>query len=137
MTPEIKTHYTNEEIVSITMKSEVKVLQGNLHFIIEEIKFFNDLLSARTFLNERRNEEDLKFLFELLESFKETTNIHNQTVSDFKLKLDHIRECDDVQCEIHYIQEYELLKAAMQKHFLEFNKLKEVLHKFVSRNLKT
>lgn len=137
MTQEIKTHYSNEEIVSINMKSEVNLLKEHLLSILAEISFYNDLLSAKAFLDDSKNEEDLKYLFDRLNKFKETTNFHNQTVLEFRVKLENIRECDDVQCEIHYIQEYELLKFAMQKHFLEFHKLKEVVHKFVSNNLKS
>lgn len=135
MTKEIKSHYTNEEIISINMKSEVNMFKEHLYFVFTEIKFFKNLLSARGFLDESKNEEDVKFLFDMLDMFKETTEFHNQTVLEFRVKLGNIRECDDVQCEIHYIQEYELLKTAMQKHLLEFQKLKEVVHKFISKNL--
>lgn len=136
MKQEIEPHYTNEEIMFVSMKPEVGLLKVQLDFIISEIEFFNDLLSSNFFLEDSRNEEDLKFIFNRLRVLKDITLLHTQTVLDFRIKLDDIRECEDLQCEHHYIQEHVLLKSSMEKHFSEIRKFKEILHQFISKNVK-
>src|SRR5690606_37614854 len=82
-----------------------------LEFNEKEIGFLANLLSAQ-------DSPQSKELHQKMESARETNQNHQHKFLDFKNNFEkNHRECDEMDCDIHYMKEYFVLKEVLTKYF--------------------
>ena len=116
MLEQMQDHFNDEEIIKLNIEQNMARWEYLLEFNETEIEFLtNLLLSKRT-----DNSEQVDFLLQKMEEVKETNTLHKKTFLDFKINLEGRRECDEIECETHYVKQYFVLKEILLKYFQAF-----------------
>lgn len=66
-------------------------------------------------------------LFERLEGLTKTNEILGNLVTISDNKWEGIRECDDLQCEAHFLEEYIELKRKVESYLSDVQLLKKIM----------
>ncbi len=133
MIAKFEEHYSDAEIMKLNIHSETTKWKEELEFHLNELDFYYSLLTSK--LVKGSHAEELENLLRELKNMKEDTKSHGQTLFDFKRKLEGMKECDDVQCENHYLQDHLLLKASLDKHFRNYRSIKAHLQNHIGKEM--
>ncbi|WP_424494328.1 hypothetical protein [Salinimicrobium sp. GXAS 041] len=134
MITEFEEHYNDVDIMKLNINTETTKWKEELEFNTSEIKFYHSLLTSK--LVQDSNAVEVKSFMNQLRSIQEDNQFKFRSVFDFKRKLEGMKECDDVQCENHYIQDHLVLKASLEKHFSNYRMIKFFFQKYFIREMK-
>lgn len=93
--------------------------------IEKESALFVNLLSARLVELSKSHNINFKPLFEEIEYFKNTNPELQEKITNYRLKLDGIQECEDLQCETHFLSDHKHFKMDVKKYLARYRKLKK------------
>lgn len=126
-------HHDDEEIQILSIQSESEDWEERLIYISEEIDFFSNILGSglKETVSVAINKEDASYLKKQLELINKANEFHLRTFFDYKIKLEGLKECDDVQCENFYLKDHLVFKTTLRKHFKYFRQLKALIFKFL------
>lgn len=110
MRDKIQDHFNDEEIIKLEIGPDMARWEQILKFHKKEIDFLSNLLSAQ-------GSWQSKELYQKMETAREINLEHQQTFLDFKNNFENHRECDEMDCDIHYMKEYFVLKEMLTKYF--------------------
>lgn len=116
---------------------ELQGWKSNLHFIEDEIIFFDHLLNSYIFQPNTQN------LFERLQDYlhrlKKTKNIKiklQKSITQHENKLGGMMECTDAYCDLQYYRKHNLLKAKAVGFISNFRELKSEIFNYARGILK-
>lgn len=135
MREEVQEHSTDIDLVKLEIMPETKRWLEKTDFINTEINFLRMLLFRNFIIKINRNVEGSKHLLKMLDELQETNTKHLKATRDLRLKLEGLRECDDVQCENLYLGEYLIFKEKIYKHLEEVQQVKSLLYDYFASGL--
>jgi len=123
MTPKIYNHDTEVDVVHKYNSIELKGWINQLKYIDSEI---DKLLNL--FANSVQDREVPEKILVLFSKRKEANKKLYETVLSYSNTYSKAAECDDIQCDIAYLSEYEHLRKSYQYHISKYQKLKDTLY---------
>ncbi|HLT33537.1 MAG TPA: hypothetical protein VKZ98_07095 [Aquaticitalea sp.] len=123
MTHEIYEHDTNVDVVHKYNSIELKTWINQLQYIDTEI---DKLLTL--YARSLQTEEIPKAALLLFSKRKDANTQLYQTVLRYTNIYSQASECDDIQCDMAYLNEYERLRKSYQYHLTRYQKLKDKLY---------
>lgn len=129
MTHEVYSHDTDVDVVHKYNAIELKGWINQLQYIDKEIdKLLN--LYAKSVQNGKIPEN----MAELFSKRKETNTQIYETVLRYSNIYSKAAECEDIQCDMAYLSEYERLRKSYQYHLARYQKLKDHLYDHALQN---
>jgi len=129
MTHKIYDHDTDVDVVHKYNTIELKAWINQLQYIDKEIdkllKLYGQSLQGKDI-----PEQTLK----LFSKRKEANTQLYETVLNYSNIYSKSSECDDIQCDIAYLNEYERLRKSYQYHLSRYQKLKDHLYDHALHN---
>ncbi|MCB0448006.1 MAG: hypothetical protein KDD03_10945 [Gelidibacter sp.] len=123
MTQKTFNHDTDVDVVHKYNSIELKAWINQLQYIDKEIdKLLN--LYAQSIQNREIPEGTLV----LFSKRKEANKQLYETVLKYSNIYSNAAECDDIQCDMAYLEEYERLRKSYQYHLTRYQKLKDTLY---------
>lgn len=123
MTNKIFNHDTDVDVVHKYNSIELKGWINQLQYIDGEIdKLLN--LYASSLQNSEIPEKTLT----LFSKRKEANKQLYETVLKYSNIYSNVWECDDIQCDMAYLEEYDRLRKSYQYHLTRYQKLKDCLY---------
>lgn len=109
------------------MFTEVLYWKEEFKILSYEFKIYTALLANQ--MAERSKSQYVNFdqLFERLEDLMKTNENLSSLVTISDNKWEGIRECDDLQCEAHFLEEYIELKQKMESYLADVQSLKKIM----------
>jgi hypothetical protein len=123
MTPKIYTHDTEVDVVHKYNSIEIKGWINQLKYIDSEIDKLLNLFANS--VHDREIPENILVLFS---KRKEANKKLYETVMSYSNTYSKAAECDDIQCDIAYLSEYERLRKSYQYHISKYQRLKDTLY---------
>lgn len=130
MREEIQDHSSDIEIIKLEMIPETKRWLEKTDFINTEINFLRMLLFRNFIIKINKNVEGSKHLLKMLDELQETNTAHLKATRNLRIKLEGLRECDDVQCENLYLGEYLIFKEKIYVHLEEVQHVKSLMYDY-------
>lgn len=119
----IPDHFNDAEIIQIEIGPDMARWEHILKFDQQEIDFLINLLS-------KQNSEQGKGLLQEMETLKTTNQKHYHTFLEFKNEQENQRECEDLDCDTHYLKQYFVLKKILLEHFHHFRDQKSKVYAY-------
>lgn len=132
----LQEHTTDIEIIKLEIIPETKRWLEKTDFLNTEINFLRMLLFRNFIIKINTNVEASKRLLKTLDELQETNTDNLRAIRDFRVKLEGLRECDDVQCENLYLGEYLNFKEKIYEHLEEVQHVKSLLYDYFGSGLK-
>lgn len=135
MSEKIEKHYGEEDIQALFIGWDLTNWKEKLETVAEEMTFFSNLLLL---LETSPRKEGAKYT-NLLEKIKlfQTTNasFHNDLIS-YTIKLEGLKECEDLQCETYFLNGHSQFKKNIETYFSEYRNLKKTLFSKINNGIK-
>ncbi len=132
----IKPHFMDEDIQRLNLCTDVNKWKSEVTHIELENQFYKRIFSSPLMDKTAISKEDIKLLLEELE----TLNLKNMDFSDklreFIIELDGIKECDDMQCETYYLNNYQRFKIDIENYFYQNRNLKALVYSYATDGIK-
>lgn len=93
--------------------------------LAQELNLYTVLLANRMIEKSKQQYVNYDVIFDKLDSLKATTVELTESLIAANNNWDGIRECDDMQCENHFINEYAALKLKMDGYLADIQLLKK------------
>lgn len=135
MREEIQDHTTDIEMIRLEIIPETKRWLDKTDFINTEINFLRMLLFRNFIIKINTNVEGSKHLLKMLDELQEVNTANLKAIREFRIKLEGLRECDDVQCENLYLGEYLNFKERIYEHLEEVQHVKSLLYDYFGSGL--
>lgn len=133
---EFENHHREDEVVMLNITPDVAHWTNSLEHIKAELDFYRDLLRSGIVEDLKKNKQDADFLLNQIELLNEENGFQRHTLLKYQTKIEGVKECEDVVCENHYLQDHLLLKKVLEKHFGEFQSLKYKIREFLYNGFK-
>jgi len=116
------------------LHDESKELLSELNFMVDELKFFNNLLQSYSFVPHAKELfEDSGILIHDLEAIKKKNDEMRKLVNNHDNELGGMMECDDdKECALTYIGQHKNVKARVQDHIVAFKDMKRRVFAFLN-----
>jgi|SRR5690606_1394636 len=123
MSHKVYTHDTDVDVLHKYNTIELKAWINQLQYIDKEI---DNLLSL--YAQSKQNKEVPENINKLFSKRKEANMQLYKTVIKYTNTYRKTAECDDIQCDMAYLEEYERLRKSYQYHLTRYQKLKNHLY---------
>ena len=126
--------YNQDTIQHQFLNRDIKLWREELEGIEEEIHFFKNFLEVpQNKTNQELSSE--KLLLKLTEKRLENANFLS-LLSNFSIKLEGINECDNIQCETFYFNDFVDFKIQIESFLSQYRKLKQNLFLKINSHFK-
>lgn len=126
--------YNQDTIQHQFLNRDIKLWREELEGIEEEIHFFKNFLEMpQNKTNQELSSE--KLLLKLTEKRLENANFLS-LLSNFSIKLEGINECDNIQCETFYFNDFVDFKIQIESFLSQYRKLKKNLFLKINSHFK-
>lgn len=114
------------------LHEESKELLSELNFMVDELKFFKNLLQSYAFVPHTKELfEDSQALVKDLESVNKINEEMKKLVNDHDNQLGGMMECvDDKECVLNYIGQHESVKDRVHEYIVTFKEMKRRVFAF-------
>ena len=123
MSQKIYTHDTDVEVVHKYNSIELRGWINQLQYIDSEIDKLLNLYASSL-----KNSEIPESTLPLFSKRKEVNKLLYETVLKYSNIYSNVWECDDIQCDMAYLEEYDRLRKSYQYHLTRYQKLKDSLY---------
>jgi hypothetical protein len=123
MSQKIYTHDTDVEVVHKYNSIELRGWINQLQYIDSEIDKLLNLYASSL-----KNSEIPESTLTLFSKRKEVNKLLYETVLKYSNIYSNVWECDDIQCDMAYLEEYDRLRKSYQYHLTRYQKLKDSLY---------
>jgi hypothetical protein len=120
------------------MEEEIEIWKENIKSIAIEIEFYQRLLNLvlikRTTVNVKKN----SFFTDKLLSVNWKNNGYRENLVRLKNNIEQLKECDDMQCEMYFLDKHSEFKKGIEMYFSEYRGFKNeffVYYMDVLRNI--
>lgn len=122
---------TKEELLTAFHK-DAQWWRMNVGYIETEIHFIAHLLGAKLY------KENTPNLFERLQEFKQEIDTRTTEAKELKKELEFyedelqgILECEDISCDVYYLENHNELKKRFQEFYTNFNTYKTGVFEYI------
>lgn len=130
MSNEIEKHYDDEDIQRINLDRDIKLTENRNWFLVEELDFYVKFLESA--LVKEKNNQDLKQLHEKVEKLADITKEYSDKVIEFDHEAEGIIECDDLSCEVFFLNAHLRMKDKLNEHLKVSRDLKKEIFNHLS-----
>ena len=113
------------DVSKLFIQTDLELWKEETQIIEKETALFINLLSVKLVELSKSRNANFKILFDEIDFFKDSNPELQEKISSYRLKLDVINECEDLQCEKHFITTHKLLKNDVEKHLARYRQLKK------------
>ncbi|MGM0634587.1 MAG: hypothetical protein ACQESK_00875 [Bacteroidota bacterium] len=129
---EIKSHYNENDIQIMQMNSDLSHWKEIAESAQLEIEFFIKLMKSNIVEKNVDNKADKTFLMNELNAAEKINKDILQQIQDLDVKLEGMKECEDLQCETYFLNEHLQHKRKIREHFSKFRNLKNTLFSYLT-----
>ncbi len=127
------TYQNPEDTQKMYIIKDVRRWKEEIEIINVELNFYKNLLLSKLNGDGRWNSHDYKQLFEDISAIGTQNRSFQSRFATFNNKLSGIEECEDLQCEIFFLNQHKRFKDEIEAHFSEY----KIFKKGVFQSLKT
>ncbi|GGD17613.1 hypothetical protein [Flavobacterium orientale] len=121
----LKKFYNQDTIQHQFLDRDIKLWREELEGIEVEVNFFKNFLATP----QNKSNQDLisdKLLLQL--NVKQLENaVYLSRLNNFSIKLEGMNECDDIQCETFYFNDFVDFKIHIESFLSHYRKLKKTI----------
>lgn len=129
MIEEFQEHFDEHDLQVLNMQHESADWEARLKTIETEVEFLQKLLNEELIKELSENSGKNTTFSEKLNNCKNTNADFLQSLQNYLIKQEGLKECDDVQCENFYLKDHLIFKNELAHHFNSFRKLKTEIYK--------
>ena len=130
----IKKHHNQEDVQKLLIFRDIELWKEELLGIKEEVSFFKTLLKRQQYSVEEQ--ESVKKLVLKLDAKQLENNAFISKTTNYTLKLQGINECDNLECETFYLNDYIEFKFRVESFLSQYRKLKKNMISKINKELK-
>ena len=130
----IKKHHNQEDVQKLLIFRDIELWKEELLGIKEEVSFFKTLLKRQQHSVEEQ--ESVKKLVLKLDAKQLENNAFIAKTTNYTLKLQGINECDNLECETFYLNDYIEFKFLVESFLSQYRKLKKNMISKINKELK-
>lgn len=130
MANEIEKHYDDEDIQRINLDRDIKLWKTEIDFLVEELDFYVKFLKSA--IVKDKNNQDLNQLHEKVEKLADITKEYSGKVIEFDHEAEGIIECDDLSCEVFFLNAHLRMKDKLNEHLAVSRDLKREIFNHLS-----
>lgn len=112
-------HDTDEEIIQVKRTQELDVWISHLNYVSDESDWLAKIASNKL--------QDKELRDALLEKSEQNTNFLNE-LYNYKTSIVKYNECDDLECDIYYINLHDTYCSKYVKHLGLYRKIKNEVY---------
>lgn len=121
----LKKFYSQDTIQHQFLERDIKLWREELEGIGEEIIFLKNLFETP---ENKTNQEFISDKLLLKLNVKQLENaVYLSRLNNFSIKLEGMNECDDIQCETFYFNDFVDFKIHIESFLSQYRKLKKTL----------
>lgn len=129
MANEIEKHYDDEDIQRINLDRDIKLWKTEIDFLVEELDFFANFLNSKI---DETKDQKLENLQEKVAKLLDITKDYSGKVIEFDSEAEGIIECDDLSCEVFFLNAHLKMKDELNEHLAVSRDLKREIFKQLS-----
>ena len=123
----IRQHFDSDDIQKLFIDTDLNLWSEETAIISNEVTLFWRLLSARLFELSKERFVSFTDLFDEIEYFAKTNTDFIEKLAAYKLKLEGLKECEDLQCETHFLNGHNSFRYDIQQYLTRYRQLKNAL----------
>ncbi|HSI69092.1 MAG TPA: hypothetical protein VK941_02590 [Gillisia sp.] len=132
----IKPHYQDEDIQRLNLYTDVNNWKSELSLIETENRFYQMLLNSKLIDKTEINQHDINFLIQEVDSLDKVNSDCLERILEFYNELEGMMECEDVQCDTYYLNNYQQFKIDIESHFHKNRYLKTLIYSYMNTGIK-
>lgn len=133
MEGQIQKHHDGDDIQKLFIGWDIENWKEKLETIAEEITLFSNLLSAYANAKEGNNHGNL---LAKMKTLQEQNKGFHQNLIAYNLKLEGMKECEDLQCETYFLNGHAQFKESIENFFSQYRKTKKSLFAKLNSSIK-
>ncbi|HRE76213.1 MAG TPA: hypothetical protein PLL09_00165 [Flavobacterium sp.] len=131
----LKKFYSQDTIQHQFLDRDIKLWREELEGIEEEIIFLKSFLETP---ENKTNQELISDKLMLKLNVKQLENaVFLSRLNNFSIKLEGMNECDDIQCETFYFNDFVDFKIHIESFLSQYRKLKKTIFLKINNHNKT
>lgn len=133
MAHEIEKHYDDEDIQRINLDRDIKLWKTEINFLVEELDFYVHFLDAK--LIKQNTTDSLNDLYERVKDLALITKEYSGKIIEFDNEAEGIIECDDLSCEVFFLNAHLRMKDELNAHLAVSRALKTAIFEKLSKSI--
>jgi len=123
----IRQHHDSDDIQKLFIDTDLHLWSEETAIISNEVKLFWGLLSARLIELSKERYVSFSELFDEVEYFANANIDFIEKLAAYKLQLEGLKECEDLQCETHFLNGHSTFRQNIQQYLARYRQLKNAL----------
>jgi len=123
----LQSHQSPEEIHKHFMYENLKRWQQEIEIVNVEMIFYRSLIESHLRAENSWHTDDYQHLFNAIKDVQVENAEMQKKAHAFTRELDGLAECQDLQCEHHFLNEHSLLKVEFERHFSSYQTFKKTI----------
>ncbi len=124
MTTMIHQHHDHDDIQKLFIDTDIHLWKEETEIIANEVNLFVNLLSVRLFELSKTRNISFNALFDEIDYFTNANPEFQEKLTGYLVKLEGLKECEDLQCETHFLNGHSTFKKEMQEYLTRYRQLK-------------
>ncbi|MDN6280379.1 MAG: hypothetical protein L0J45_05180 [Psychroflexus sp.] len=133
MAHEIEKHYDDEDIQRINLDRDIKLWKTEINFLVEELDFYVHFLNAK--LIKQNTADELNDLHNKVKELAMITKEYSGKIIEFDHEAEGIIECDDLSCEVFFLNAHLRMKDELNAHLAVSRQLKTAIFEKLSKHI--
>ncbi len=127
MSKTLQSHQSPEEIHKHFMYNDLKRWQQEIEIVNVEMIFYRSLIESHLRAENTWHVDDYRHLFNAIKDVQRENADMQRKAQAFTRNLEGLAECEDLQCEHHFLNEHSLLKLEFERHFSSYQIFKKTI----------
>lgn len=121
----IRQYHNPNDANNLCIDADITLWTDETQIIEKESTMFVNLLSARLVELSKSRNVNFTILFDEIDYFRNVNPEYQEKIVRYRLKLDGLQECEDLQCETHFLDVHRYIKTDIELHLKRYRKLKK------------
>lgn len=123
---EMTQQYQNPNNVNnLFIDADITLWTDETQIIEKESTLFVNLLSARLVELSKSRNVNFTALFDEIDYFRNVNPEYQEKIARYRSKIDGLQECEDLQCETHFLDVHSYIKMDVELYLKQYRKLKK------------
>lgn len=123
---EMTQQYQNPNNVNnLFIDADITLWTDETQIIEKESTLFVNLLSARLVELSKSRNVNFTALFDEIDYFRNANLEYQEKIARYRSKIDGLKECEDLQCETHFLDVHSYIKMDVELYLKQYRKLKK------------
>lgn len=109
------------------MYVDLKRWQQEIEIINVEMIFYRSLIESHLRAENTWHVDDYQHLFNAIKDVQSENASMQRKAQTFTRNLEGLAECEDLQCEHHFLNEHSILKVEFERHFSSYKVFKKTI----------